>query len=195
MKKNRIVGILAALVIAVGGLLVQQSDVDAASLKTRILVQISGALTSTVGLSDASAPLSEVKIQDLDNGVGANQANVLYTANRALGSAATDSLDFAGGGLVDSFGAAIAPVRIRAVYILSATGNTTNLTLFGDANSVPLLNTAATTITLRPGGVFVYTSPDATGTLVTGGTGDIIKVVNAAGATANYKIIVLGANS
>lgn len=193
--KSRLLKGLAATVILVLGLLAQQSDVDAASLAARIEVKVTGSYVSAAGLVTGTAPLSSSYVQDLANGVGANQGNVLYAATRSVLTAATDSIDFAGGGLTDAFGAAIAPARVRFVYIRSASGNTTNLTLLGDANGIPILNTAATTTTLKPGGMFLVSSPDATGFLVTAATGDIIKVVNAAGATATYDIIVIGASS
>jgi hypothetical protein len=194
MKSRFLKSIAAAALLALG-LITQQSDVAAASLAARIEVKVTGTYVSAAGLVTGTAPLSQSYVQDLANGVGANQGNVLYTATRSVLTAATDSLDLVGGGLTDAYGAAIAPARIRAVLIRSASGNTTNLTLFGDANSVPILNTAATTSTLKPGGVFLFTAPDATGVVVTAGTGDIIKVVNAAGATALYDIIVIGASS
>lgn len=194
MKSRFLKGLAATIILALG-LVSQQSDVDAASLAARIEVKVTGSYVATVGLSDITGPLSQSNVQDLANGVGANQGNVLYTARRSVLTAATDTLDFAGGGLTDAFGAAIAPARIRAVFIRSASGNTTNLTLFGNINSVPILNTAATTSTLAPGGMFLFTAPNATGVVVTAGTGDIIQVVNAAGATATYDIIVVGASS
>lgn len=200
MKSRFLKSLLAAAVLVLG-LVTQQSDVDAASLAARIEVKVTGSYVSAAGLVTGTAPLSSSYVQDLANGVGANQGNVLYTATRSVLTAATDSLDFNGGGLTDAYGAAIAPARIRAVFIRSASGNTTSLTLFGDTNDIPLLNAATgtittkATVTLRPGGIYYYTSPDAAGTVVTAGTGDIIKVVNAAGATATYDIIVIGASS
>jgi hypothetical protein len=194
MKSRFLKSIAAAAILALG-LLTQQSDVAAASLAARLEVKVTGSYVSAAGLVTGTAPLSSSYVTDLANGVGANQGNVLYTASRSLASTATDSLDFAGGGLTDAFGAAIAPARVRVVLIRSASGNTTNLTLLGDANGIPILNTAATTTTLAPGGTFLATKPDATGFVVTAGTGDIIKVVNGSGATAIYDIFVIGASS
>lgn len=188
---------LAALVAvaALGVALVQQSDVSAASLKSKVDVTVTGELTNTTGLTTASAPLVSRAFQDFANGVGANQANVIWTSSRTLATATTEDIDLAGGGLTDAFGVAVAPVKLRAVVIVSTATNTTNLTLFGDANSVPILSTAATTTTLQPGGIYVMTWPATAGVAVTAGTGDIIQVANAAGATATYKIIVIGTSS
>lgn len=193
--KRRTIGGLAAAAVLVLGLLGQQGDVDAASLKSKVELVVTGDLTNVSGLTTAVAPLVSRKAQDFANGVGASQANVIWSSSRALTTATTEDLDFAGGGLTDAFGVAVAPVKLRSVVVIAATSNTTNLTLFGDANSIPVLNTAATTYTLQPGAMFVGTWPAVAGIPVTAGTGDIIQVANAAGATANYTIIVIGTSS
>ena len=64
----------------------------------------------------------------------------------------------------------------------------------GDAASVLFLNTAATTVTLKPGACFVYTDPSAGGTAVTGTTADIVQIAPSAGTVA-YSIIIMGSSS
>lgn len=126
----------------------------------------------------------------LADGTGSGQASKLYTSVRTLTSGSTEDLDMAGS-LLDPMGAAVVFATIKGIIIRSDAANTTNLTLFGDANSVPILGAAAHTIVLRPGGAFVWAAPQ-TGVTVTAGTGDIIQVANAAGASATYSIEVLG---
>lgn len=186
---------LAVLAILTIGLVTQQGDVGAATLRARVAVHINATLTQTLDLVTADAPLVQQPFLDLTNGTGANQANVVWSDDRSLATGTTEDIDLVGGGLTDAFGATVAPARLRTVLIVSSASNTTNLTLFGDANSVPLLNTAATTVTLKPGGFYLYTDPSTAGTVVTAGTGDIIQVANAAGATATYRIVILGASS
>ncbi len=193
MRKKLTAGLAALMAIALGGLLFQ-GDVGAASLATNVSVQVGATLSGTVGLATATVPLSVTKQIALLNGVGASQADKIYTNTYAIATAATESIDVKGA-LVDALGAAFTPAKLKAVYIYSQPANTTTLTLFGDVNSVPILNTAATTTTLLPGGLFLLVQPPLAGIAVTAGTGDIIKIVNAAGATANVDVILVGTSS
>lgn len=165
------------------------------SLTTRINVSVSSTLSSAMDLGVvASAPLSKNWALDLASGIGASQADVVWSDTRTVGDGATDDVDIRAA-LTTALGATFAPVKVKAVLIVAAAANTTNLTILGDANSVPILNTAATTVTLQPGGMFLLTAPALAGIAVTAGTGDIIQVVNAAGAAANFDIVVIGTSA
>ncbi len=193
MRKKVSWGLAALVAIVLGGL-VFQGDVGASSLTTIVDLRVSANLTGTVGLATASVPLAVTKQIALGNGTGAGQADQVYTASYAIATAGTQSIDVKGS-LVDALGAAFTPAKLKAVYIYSQSANTTTLTLFVSPNSVPILNTAATTATLLPGGVFLVVQPPLAGIPVTAGTGDIIKIVNAAGATANVDVILVGTSS
>lgn len=194
LKRRTTVGLMLAG-LAMAGLLGQYGDVSAASLTSKVQVTVTAELVNVLDLgSQPTAKLVSAPTVSLGNGTGANQANVVWWDERTLTASTTEDLDFAGGGLVDAFGVAVAPAKLRAVVIQN-TSSTQVLTLFGDANSIPILNTAATTYTLQPGGVFVGAWPATAGIAVTAGTGDIIQVANAAGVSATYKIIVLGTTS
>jgi hypothetical protein len=192
--RTRTLSILLAGLVLGFGLVTQQSDVGAASLSTHVVVQISPSLTGTAGILNATA--SGVKVLDftLANGTGAEQGDRIYTTTAQITTAGTLSLDVNGGGLLDPFGGTFNLARLKLVYIASSKTNTTALTLLGDANSVPILNTAATTASLLPGDVFLVSRRGSAGIAVTAGTGDIIKIVNAAGATANVDIILVGSS-
>jgi hypothetical protein len=192
MKKKLLLGLAVALAMVLA--FATQGDVSAASLTTSINLRLNSTLTGTVGLATATVPLDQSYSKSFANGVGASQADKIYSIQLSIASAGTSSSDLQGS-LVDALGAAFTPVKLRCIYIESASANTTNLTLFGDANSVPILNTAATTSTLQPGGIFFYCNPPLAGTTVTAGTGDIIKIVNAAGATATVNLVLIGTSS
>lgn len=195
-KKSRLFGLFAVTIAVLSFGLFQQGDVGAATtLQSSIEVKVRGNLANDLDLVDASAPLVKTAVLQMTNGVAANQANVIWSDRRVLNASTTEDLDFAGGGLVDAFGVAIAPAKIRAVLIYSLSTNAQSLTLFGDANSIPILNTAATTTTLQPGGMFMVVAPALAGFAVTAGTGDIIQVANGAGVAVTYDIIVLGTTS
>jgi len=165
------------------------------ALVSRVGINISAQLTGAAGLVADLGALSEIFNTDLLSGVAANQADVLYSTQATILTAATLSIDLKGGGLFDPFGVAINPVKLKALYIKSAVGNTTILTLLGTANAVPILGTVATTMALLPGGVFLYTAPPLAGVAITAGTGDIIQIVNAAGASAVVNVIILGTSA
>lgn len=165
-------------------------------LTSRIAVEITSKLSSVLDLKTVASDLAKRYTLDLANGVAAQQANVIWDDQRTLAPSAVDSLDLAGGGLVDAFGAAFAPAKVKAILIFAAKANLNNLTLFGDAAHVPILNTVATTITLHPGGFFVVEFPALAGVPVTAGTGDIVKITNAAGVNSVvYDIIIIGTNA
>jgi hypothetical protein len=203
MRKMKLFGGLAVLCALVGLTLSMQGDVSAASFTARVQVGIVGTLSSASNLTDDSATLQKVWTTSIANGVGAGQADKIYTLKeQTIADGGTLSIDVKGS-LTDAFGAAFTPAKLRAVAIVSCGGppscssaaNTTNLTLFGDANGVPILNTAATTSTLTPGGSFVKTDMSTAGIAVTAGTGDIIKIVNAAGAAAKVDVVLIGTSS
>jgi hypothetical protein len=193
MKRFRILAVLAA-VAAIVGLGLQQGDVGAASLTTRVTVTVAPTLTSTVGLAATVAEAKALGDFTFTPGTGANQADSVYTASSTITTGATLTLDLKGS-MVDAFGAAFTPAKLRLVYIASRNSNTTDLTLFGNAASPLILNTAATTTTLTPGDVFLATRRATAGITVTAATADIVQIVNAAGASAVVDIVLVGTSS
>lgn len=132
----------------------------------------------------------------LANGTAAGQADLMFADTRTLGDGATEDLDLAGV-LTDAFGNVLGTARVKAIYVKAAAANTTDITIGAGTNPwATLLNTTGT-ITLRPGASFqaIADDGDATGWLVTAGTGDILQVANSAGAAGDYDIVVIGASA
>ena len=126
-------------------------------------------------------------------GTGNNQLDKLFHDMRTLADGANESLDLAGS-LVDQFGTTITFVKIKAMLIrnLSATQ-----TLTIGAGSNPFLNwvgDATDVIKIPPNGMFLLVAPLA-GFAVVAGTGDILKVVNSAGAVCDYQIALAGTSA
>ena len=192
MKRTLTLAVLAAALLV--GLVAQQGDVNAASLSTRVTVTLAPTLTSTVGLAATTADAKALIDFTLTAGTGANQADMVYTASSTITTGATLSLDLKGS-LVDAFGAAFTPSKLRLVYIASRSSNTTNLTLFGNAASPLILSVATTTATLTPGDFFLVSRRATAGIAVTAGTADIVDIVNAAGASAVVDIVIVGTSS
>lgn len=135
-------------------------------------------------------------VQSFADGVGANQFNLGYIAERTVTTGATDSIDLAGV-LSSVLGTSFAAVELAAIAIINraidGTVNTTNLTIGGGSN--PALGLFSSMI-LRPGAAVLASCGDAGGlAVVTPATGDLLQIVNSAGASAKYQFAVLGRSS
>lgn len=129
----------------------------------------------------------------MDSGTGLGQADVVFSDTRS--TAATDSLDMNGGGLLDNLGNAWAPARIKGIIVVAAAANPGNVLLRRPAaNGVPFLTAAGDEIPIHPGGLAIIWAPSAAGYPVTAGTGDLIDLVAGAG-TVTYDIYLIGASA
>ena len=144
----------------------------------------------TVGLNTgANLPCRVTKSIAYADGAGANSANILYQANRAL-TAGADSVDLSGV-LTDSYGSTVTSVRIKGLYVENT--GVTDLTFGAGSNPfINLLNSTGT-VTLKPGAFALFSTPDATGYAVTASTGDLLNFTGT--GTSTYSIVVLGASS
>ncbi len=146
----------------------------------------------TVGLnSGVNISINPTPSVTFANGSGANQANQLYQATRTF-SGTTDTLQVSSAGsLKDSYGTAVALVRIKAVYVQNT--GTSSITIGGGSSPVTTLLNSTGTVTLPAGGFAVFVTPDATGWTVTASTADTITVTGTSGQT--YSVGILGATS
>lgn len=164
-------------------------------LSTNIKASVSGSYTSAIDLGTAEMPFNIAAAIALATGTGANQADKFWSDTRTVTTGATDSLDLAGS-LTDVFGATITLARVKAIYVKAAAANTTDLQIARPAaNGLVLFAAASDAINLKPGGVFLWCCPDATAIPVTAGTGDLLSIINAAGASANYDIAIVGSSA
>jgi hypothetical protein len=154
-----------------------------------------GEVTSRVGRTNVTGNVAEQIGMTFASGTSAGQADKWVSAERTLTTGQTEDLDLSGT-LTDIFGATVTLAEIVGFALYSLPANTTNLTV-GAASSnqwTGALN-ATGTVTLRPGQWMAFgcsLSTDATGFPVTAGTGDLLKVLNAAGASATYRVYALG---
>lgn len=186
-------GLLVAFVLAIG----IQGDVSAAtSLNTSIKIIVAADFTNSQNLVTSQSNLRQSYALTLTNGVIADQGDMVWADQRTLTASATEDLDVSGGALTDAFGTAFTLVKVKALIVCAAAGNTNDVVILGDANSVPILDTAATTHTIGPGGCFNVYDPTLGGWAVTAATGDIIQVTNSAGGTSvTYDIVIIGTSS
>lgn len=165
------------------------------ALNTRLELKLSSELTAAFDLASGTVPLTIAQQFNLPSGTGANQADKVWHDQRTIAPSATDSLDLAGS-LTDPFGTAFTPARIKALFVRAATANANNVNVTRPAsNGVPLFLAAGDGVPVRPGGVFLWVAPDATGVAVTAATGDLIDIVNSgAGTSVTYDIVIIGAS-
>lgn len=166
------------------------------TLSTKLSLNLKSTLSSALDLVTARAPLDYAAAISLASGVGANQADRLFTDTRTLAASGTENLDLAGV-LQDPFGATLTFARIKMILVKAAAGNTNNVNVIREGtNGVPLFLAAADGIPVRPGGFFAWGASDATGVVVTAATGDLLTVTNSgAGTSVTYDIIIVGASA
>lgn len=132
------------------------------------------------------------KIISLADGVGANQADILWTDERTVGASSSEDLDLAGV-LTDAFGTVVAAAEVVAILIIASAANTNNVVV-GDATApIPLFAGTNPTFSVKPGGFFFVAAPNAAGLLTVGaGSTDDLKIANSgAGTGVTYQIGIL----
>jgi hypothetical protein len=132
---------------------------------------------------------------ELLSGTGANQVDKIFADQRSLATGATEDLDLVGTALTDPFGVAVSFTKVKGIFIKAADTNTTDLTIGNGTNPfVGWFGAGAHTLKVPPGGI-VFLSAPVNGLAPVASTGDILKVANAAGATATYNIVIIGTSA
>lgn len=168
-------------------------------LTSKISLIVQATLTKALDLATGSVPLLKSYEATLQTGTGAGQADRIFHDTRTLAASGSEDLDLAGV-LLDGFGDALTVVKIKAIVISAAAGNTNNVLVGGVAAGVAsFLSPAATgIITVRPGATFAVFAgqADASGYAVTATTADLLHIVNsAAGTSVTYDVIVVGTSA
>lgn len=125
-------------------------------------------------------------------GTAAGLADKVWSDTRIVTTGATDSLDLAGT-LTNGFGEVVTFAKLRAILIVAAAANTTTLQIARPAANGILLFAAVSDAlaTLSAGGFFCWADP-AAGFAVTAATADLLSIINSAGASATYTVILVG---
>src|SRR5262245_2688295 len=129
-------------------------------MTSTLLIQSTASLTPVTAqdIGEVKYTLAHKQELSLATGVAADQADMVFTDERTLSSAATEDLDLAGG-LTNALGSAITFVKIKELIVLSDPTNTTNLTI-GNATTqgwIGPFGGATHTLTIKPkGGVAIW---------------------------------------
>lgn len=167
------------------------------ALTTRVTTRIQGEQTATGDNASGSVAIGGNAWKDhvFTSGTGADQADRLWTKRRTVNASTTDSIDVSGS-LTDSFGNAVTFAKVKAIQLINRSAAQTLTLQRPAANGVPFLTAAGDAIPVPPGGSITLVGPTAAGLAsVTAGTGDLIDVVNPAGASADYDITIIGTSA
>lgn len=180
---------LAVAVIAVA--VVVASGIAYAALSSKVILTIQTQYTGTSDLGSTINTLSLDRAITLTSGDGASEADVIFHDERTLADDANEVLDFHAGTLSDPLGAALTMDIIKVLYIKN-TSTTTDLKIGGGTDPIPLFANATDILSIKPGGTFLYSAPDATG--LSAIDGNDLNILHGGGGTADveYEIIVIG---
>jgi hypothetical protein len=134
------------------------------------------------------------KSLDFANGVLAKQADVSHVQEYTILSGAFVDIDL-NGSLTNAVGVAVNAVKVAAIVITSKATNTTDVTVGGAATNafVGPFGAATHTIKVAPDGFLAVSAPGLSGVgTVTPATADLLRITNAAGASAVITVAILG---
>lgn len=169
----------------------------AKALTTKINVQLDAILTNLVGVANVQATASRGLITALASGVGAQQADLIFSETNTIALSATKDYDLSGV-LTDVFGSVLAFARLKAILCFADPGNTNDIKIGAAAATQFLgpLGSATDTIAVKPGGVLCLIAPGATGWPVVGAASDLLRFTNGgAGTGVSYDVIFVGASA
>jgi hypothetical protein len=161
--------------------------------QAKLRVQLDTVFSSVLDLATSYSNLPLDLVYELTDGTLANQANNIWSDTRTVGISATDTLDLSGV-LANAFGALVSFTKVRAILIAASPSNTVILNA-GPAAANGFLgpwNAAVDRTKIVPGGVLLLYAPNTAGWAVTPGTADQMVVVNGAGNTSTYSIVIIG---
>lgn len=162
------------------------------ALSFEMNVGIKGLLSSSLDLSTVKDWLERTYSIQFDNGTGAGQANNIWHDKRTLTTGTNENLDLAGG-VTNALGQTTTFTKIRLILFYGLEANTGLLSVSRPAsNGLAFLKAAGDAFELHPDGLFILTNSTTAGITVTAGTGDLINVDNASGATQNYHVVIVG---
>lgn len=169
------------------------------ALSSKIVAAVNATQTSTLDLATASANVAKRYSVELATGTGVGQADVIFHDQRTLAASANEDLDLAGS-LSGALGGTVTFVKVKAVLIAAASGNTNEVIVGAAATNAfaTMFGAATHTVRVRPGGMFLLStgSGDLAGYGVTAATGDLLRVANGGGGTSvTYDIIVIGTSA
>lgn len=165
------------------------------TLKADITAKVSYTLSKT--LNDRNPEENRVieKVLNILDGTAALQAQQVFSDKRTLAASANETLDLNGTALKNVFGDNFSITKLLALLIIADAANVNDVQ-FGPNSSNGLVTPFGATadrLKVKPNGFAMLVAPDATGFVVTAGTGDLLYVANGgAGSSVTYTVIAIG---
>lgn len=155
--------------------------------------------TKSADFEAATSVISHTLALTFTDGTAAGSADRIWKDTRTLSASASENLDLSGS-LTNIYGDAVVFADVRAILITAASANMNNVNVTRPSTSpetgLPLFLASGDGIAVRPGGLFAWACPDATGIPVTATTADILTLTNSAGGTdVTYSITIVGASA
>jgi hypothetical protein len=175
---------LAVLALALGSAAAVTATISSQSF-LRVHFKVED--TRSVGGANTTASLVRDYALAMSQGTGANQVTDCVISTRSV---TTGNDDMQLDALTGPFGTvALAVVK---VLVVDMTGATANVTVSSPATTgARIFDADADAITLKPGGLFVWTDPSAGGTAIVNGDTDVVRFVAASG-TQSVVVAVCG---
>jgi hypothetical protein len=169
------------------------------ALQTLVSLNVQASQDSALDLGKAAFTAAKTYSTSFMNGVAAGQSNKLFTDTRTVAASSNDDLDL-NGVLTDAFGGSLALLRVRALIVVAAAGNTNDVVVGGAAANPWLAPFGSGTdkVKVKPGATLALFAgiADATSWVVVPTTGDILRVANGgAGTPVTYDIVIVGADA
>lgn len=186
---------LVAMCLAAGAMIAHATVTT--SLSTISNISIQGTLSATPGgLAPLSSALQRTFQLTTSQGTSTGMADMLYSAERTLTASSTETLSLSDSTLKDAAGNAFIPLHIKAIYVFPLSTNTNNVVVGNGTNPVLLFSAATTTISIPPGGAFVWTNGGQAGTAVVAATSDGLKIANgSSGTSVVYDLVIIGTST
>jgi hypothetical protein len=166
------------------------------ALSTNIIAKIIASRTTPLDVASGSYTLADRDPINLADGVGTNQANLVWSDTRTLAASTSEELDLTALPNSPPF-SNTSMVKVKAILIIAADGNTNNVEV-GNAAATQFLGgflAAAHRWAIPPGGVFLVAAPKA-GWASTDGVSDKLKIANSgAGTSVDYSLILIGTDA
>lgn len=166
------------------------------ALSTNIIAKIIASQTSALDAAIGSLALADRDPINLADGVGNNQANLVWSDTRTLAASTSEELDLNALPNPQPF-SNINMVKVKAILVVAAAGNTNNVEV-GNAAATQFqagFGVATGRWVIPPGDVFLVTAQKA-GWSSANGVSDKLKIANSgAGTSVDYTIILIGTDA
>lgn len=161
----------------------------------RVSAAIGANITTAPALGSTAGDIKPEYAALLAAGVGAGQADRVYSAQFTINASSTQTLDLAGA-LVSSDGSAFTPAKVKAIFVKNTHATQPVVLSRPASNGVPLLLAAGNGVLIPAGGCVLLVAPGLAGlAAVTAGTGDLVDLVNGAGSSVTVDVVIVGTSA